>query len=78
LPSVWIATPFAVLEPGPNDVVVLPGSQGGLATSFRALVGEGRPLLMESPTYWGAILAAAQERGRARQLEEVVAEILQT
>jgi DNA-binding transcriptional MocR family regulator len=54
------ATPAGITPPGPNDVVVLPGSQGGLATSFRALVGEGRPLLMESPTYWGAILAAAQ------------------
>lgn len=43
-----------------SDVVVLPGSQSGLSTAFRALVGSGRPLLMESPTYWGAILAAEQ------------------
>ncbi|MDF1603270.1 PLP-dependent aminotransferase family protein [Nocardioides sp. YIM 152315] len=43
-----------------NDVVVVPGSQSGLATAFRSLVGAGRPLVVESPTYWGAILAAAQ------------------
>ncbi|MDA0567467.1 PLP-dependent aminotransferase family protein [Streptomonospora sp. S1-112] len=46
--------------PAAGDVVVLPGSQSGLSTAFRALVGAGRPLLLESPTYWGAILAAAQ------------------
>ena len=39
---------------------MLPGSQSGLSSIFRALVGAGRPLLMESPTYWGAILAARQ------------------
>ncbi|MBX9389491.1 PLP-dependent aminotransferase family protein [Streptomonospora nanhaiensis] len=54
------AAPPGAAPPGPGDVVVLPGSQSGLSTAFRALVGAGRPLLMESPTYWGAILAAAQ------------------
>lgn len=54
------AAPVGVAPPTPTDVVVLPGSQSGLSTAFRALVGRGRPLLMESPTYWGAILAAAQ------------------
>jgi DNA-binding transcriptional MocR family regulator len=44
----------------PSDVVVFPGSQSALSTTFRALVGAGRPLLVESPTYWGAIVAAAQ------------------
>lgn len=53
-------TPDGVAPPAPSDVVVLPGSQSGLSSAFRALVGAGRPLLMESPTYWGAILAAAQ------------------
>ncbi|RJQ75737.1 PLP-dependent aminotransferase family protein [Pseudonocardiaceae bacterium YIM PH 21723] len=53
-------TPAGVTPPAPSDVVIIPGSQGGLITAFRALVGSGRPLLMESPTYWGAILAAAQ------------------
>ncbi|MCU1549002.1 MAG: GntR family transcriptional regulator [Arthrobacter sp.] len=54
------ATPAGVTPPTPSDVIVLPGSQSGLSSIFRALVGHGQPLLMESPTYWGAILAAAQ------------------
>ncbi|TLM86062.1 PLP-dependent aminotransferase family protein [Pseudarthrobacter sp. NamE5] len=54
------ATPAGVIPPAPSDVIVLPGSQSGLSSIFRALVGAGQPLLMESPTYWGAILAAAQ------------------
>ena len=41
-------------------MIVLPGSQGGLSSVFRALVGSGQPLLVESPTYWGALQAAAQ------------------
>jgi DNA-binding transcriptional MocR family regulator len=52
--------PAGVVPPAPRDVVVVPGSQSGLSSVFRALVGHGRPLLMESPGYWGAILAAAQ------------------
>ncbi|GAA2813398.1 PLP-dependent aminotransferase family protein [Saccharopolyspora taberi] len=62
----WFATelgaaaPVGVAPPVPGDAVIVPGSQSGLSTAFRALVGAGRPLLMESPTYWGAILAAAQ------------------
>ncbi|MDQ0117851.1 DNA-binding transcriptional MocR family regulator [Pseudarthrobacter defluvii] len=54
------ATPVGITPPTPNDVIVLPGSQSGLSSIFRALVGAGQPLLMESPSYWGAILAAAQ------------------
>ncbi|QGV78585.1 PLP-dependent aminotransferase family protein [Streptomyces ficellus] len=53
-------TPAGTAPPAPSDVVVLPGSQSGLTTTFRAVVGAGRPLLVESPTYWGAILAAAR------------------
>lgn len=53
-------TPAGITPPTPSDVVVLPGSQSGLSSIFRALVGHGQPLLVESPTYWGAILAAAQ------------------
>lgn len=53
-------TPADVMPPAARDVVIIPGSQSGLSTAFRALVGAGQPLLMESPTYWGAILAAAQ------------------
>lgn len=50
----------AVSPPVAGDVVILPGSQSGLSTLFRALVGAGRPLLIESPSYWGAILVAEQ------------------
>lgn len=52
--------PAGLTPPKAADVVVLPGSQTGLSTLFRTLAGAGRPLLIESPTYWGAILAAAQ------------------
>lgn len=54
------ACPVGVTPPTPADVIVLPGSQSGLSSIFRALSASGRPLLMESPTYWGAIAAAAQ------------------
>ncbi|GAA3337507.1 PLP-dependent aminotransferase family protein [Amorphoplanes nipponensis] len=53
-------TPAGVTPPRASDVIVLPGSQSGLSSVFRALAGTGQPLLMESPTYWGAILAARQ------------------
>jgi len=46
--------------PTSRDVVILPGSQSGLSSIFRSLVGRGEPMLIESPTYWGAIMAAAQ------------------
>ena len=54
------ATPARFTPPTARDVIVLPGSQSGLSSVFRALVKSGQPLLMESPSYWGAILAAAQ------------------
>ena len=54
------ASPVGVTPPAPSDVIVLPGSQSGLGSVFRALVAAGQPVLMESPTYWGAITAAAQ------------------
>lgn len=53
-------TPAGFTNPVASDVVILPGSQSGLSTLFRTLVGAGRPLLIESPSYWGAMLAAAQ------------------
>jgi len=62
----WFAGELAAVTgpgcsaPAPSDVVVFPGSQSALSTAFRALVGAGQPLVVESPTYWGAILAAAQ------------------
>ncbi|MEV0893252.1 PLP-dependent aminotransferase family protein [Promicromonospora sp. NPDC050262] len=58
--EVGAAAPVGVAPPAPSDVVVFPGSQSSLSITFRALVGEGRPLLVESPTYWGALLAADQ------------------
>jgi DNA-binding transcriptional MocR family regulator len=41
----------------PHDVVVCPGGQPALATAFRALAAPGEPVLVESPTYLGAIAA---------------------
>lgn len=54
------AAPAGVNPPTPGDVIVLPGSQSGLSSIFSSLVGDGQPLLIESPSYWGAILAARQ------------------
>ena len=62
----WFATELANVAPvgvtpaTARDVLILSGSQSGLSSIFRAIVGPGQPLLIESPTYWGAILAAAQ------------------
>jgi DNA-binding transcriptional MocR family regulator len=52
------ATRADLSTPTANDVLIVPGSQSGLASIFRALVAPMQPLLVESPTYWGAILAA--------------------
>ena len=54
------ATPTGLTAPTASDVVILPGSQSALSTLFRTLVGAGSPMLIESPSYWGAMLAAAQ------------------
>ncbi|EON23845.1 MULTISPECIES: aminotransferase-like domain-containing protein [Nocardioides] len=54
------STPAGVAAPTAQDVLVVPGSQSGLTSVFRALVPPAGPLLIESPTYWGAILAARQ------------------
>jgi DNA-binding transcriptional MocR family regulator len=62
----WFASQVAagategVSPPSGRDVLVVAGSQSALSSIFRALVGPGQPLLVESPTYWGAILAAEQ------------------
>lgn len=55
-------TPADLTAPAASDVIVTPGSQSGLSIACRALVGAGRPLLVESPTYWGVMGAAAQAR----------------
>ena len=70
-PGVWDRTPAAGLDAlrtwfaagtdgafGARDVVICPGSQAAIATTFRALSQPGDAILMESPTYYGAIAAA--------------------
>ncbi len=52
--------PAGVTPASARDALVISGSQSGLSSIFRAVVGPGQPLLVESPTYWGALLAAAQ------------------
>ncbi len=54
------SAPAGVTPASARDALITPGSQSGLSSVFRALVGTGQPLLIESPTYWGAILAAQQ------------------
>lgn len=54
------AAPSGVTPASARDALVIAGSQSGLSSIFRSLVGPGRPLLVESPTYWGAMLAAEQ------------------
>lgn len=44
--------------PTAHDVIITPGSQSGLASVFRSLVPPGEALLMEAPSYFGAIRAA--------------------
>ncbi|KAB1655371.1 PLP-dependent aminotransferase family protein [Pseudoclavibacter chungangensis] len=62
----WFATELASFTPtgivpvSARDVVVVPGTQSGLGSIFRAIAGPGRSVVMESPTYWGAILSARQ------------------
>ncbi|RFA13287.1 GntR family transcriptional regulator [Subtercola boreus] len=43
-----------------DDVIVVPGSQSALTSIFRALAQPGDAIVMESPSYWGAIAAAHQ------------------
>ena len=58
--EVAAVAPMGVTPPAARDVLVIAGSQSGLSSIFRALVGRGQPLLIESPTYWGALVAAEQ------------------
>jgi DNA-binding transcriptional MocR family regulator len=41
-----------------GDVLVVPGVQAGLSTAFRALAPPGSQILVESPTYQGALAVA--------------------
>ncbi len=74
-PGVWGRMPveglpslrawFAAAVPGafePHEVTICPGTQAANAVAFRALAAAGDPILVESPTYVGA-LAAAQVAG---------------
>jgi DNA-binding transcriptional MocR family regulator len=45
-----------------EDVLITDGGQSALSTAFRALLPPGAPILVESPTYLGA-LAAARSAG---------------
>ncbi|HWI74548.1 MAG TPA: aminotransferase class I/II-fold pyridoxal phosphate-dependent enzyme, partial [Baekduia sp.] len=69
-PETWGRLPVEGLEPlrdwfareagghvRAHDVVVCNGGQAALATTFRALAAPGEPVLVESPTYLGAIAA---------------------
>ena len=62
----WFAAELAAASPpgitplGAREALIISGSQSGLSSIFRALAGHGQPVLIESPTYWGAILAAQQ------------------
>ncbi|MGJ6964401.1 PLP-dependent aminotransferase family protein [Streptosporangium sp. G11] len=42
----------------PDDVLVTAGGQSALSMAFRAIAGPGSPILVESPTYPGALAAA--------------------
>lgn len=42
----------------PDDVLVTAGGQSALSIAFRAVAGPGNPVLVESPTYPGAMAAA--------------------
>jgi DNA-binding transcriptional MocR family regulator len=42
----------------PEDVLITAGGQSGLSIAFRAIAAPGSPILVESPTYTGAIAAA--------------------
>jgi DNA-binding transcriptional MocR family regulator len=54
----WFAGEIAPVSS--DDVMITPGGQSALSSIFRALVAPGDAVVMESPTYWGAISAARQ------------------
>ncbi|WP_202799465.1 PLP-dependent aminotransferase family protein [Mesorhizobium amorphae] len=71
--ELWDRLPIEGLEPlrtwfareigngavfSPHDVIIYGGGQAAIASIFRALVPPGRPILVETPTYTGAISAA--------------------
>jgi DNA-binding transcriptional MocR family regulator len=70
-PDAWDRAPTAGLAPlrvlfarlaggdaTPDDVLVTSGGQAALSVAFRAIAAPGSPILVESPTYPGALAAA--------------------
>lgn len=70
-PDAWDRAPVNGLAPlravfataagagvGPDDVLITAGGQSALSLAFRAIAGPGNPVLVESPTYPGALAAA--------------------
>ncbi|GAA1625352.1 PLP-dependent aminotransferase family protein [Leucobacter chromiireducens] len=60
----WFATELSGSGPAPHaprEAIIVPGTQSALGSIFRALVGRGRPMVIESPSYWGALRSAAQQ-----------------
>jgi DNA-binding transcriptional MocR family regulator len=53
----WFAT-RAGADVDPSDVLVVPGGQAGIGTALRAVASPGASVLVESPTYLGAMAAA--------------------
>ena len=49
----------------PSDVLVTGGAQSALSAAFRAIAPGGAPVLVESPTYIGALAVARSARLRA-------------
>ena len=45
---------------GSDDVLVTSGGQAALVAAFRGLARPGDAIVLESPTFWGAITAAAE------------------
>ncbi|WP_431925955.1 PLP-dependent aminotransferase family protein [Nonomuraea jabiensis] len=70
-PDAWDRAPVAGLAPlrtifarqaggdvGSDDVLITSGGQSALSMVFRAIAAPGSPILVESPTYPGALVAA--------------------
>lgn len=57
----WFATQVGG-DRQPRDVLITGGGQPGLALAFAALAAPGCPVLMEAPTYSGALAAARAAR----------------
>jgi DNA-binding transcriptional MocR family regulator len=51
----WFASSIGCPE---HEVLICPGTQPALAAAFQGLAAQGSQVLMESPTYLGALLAA--------------------